>query len=41
MKLDEILVFLEGEQKAAQFIFDNFSNIEFIGAGPMSKVFRA
>ena len=32
---------LEGDVKAAAFLADNFFNVEFIGAGSFSKVFKA
>ena len=41
MDLKELEESLEGYVKAAQFIFDNFYNISYVGAGPISKVYKA
>ena len=41
MNVEELRQTLDGEQKAATFIAENFTHIELIGSGNLSKVFKA
>jgi len=41
MKVDEITKILDGDQQAATFIEDNFNDVQYIGAGPFTRVFKA
>lgn len=41
MNLEEILAHVDKDQKTAQFLSDNFEKMEYLGAGPLTKVFKA
>ena len=41
MKVEEIKQMLDGDSQAATFIEDNFEDIQLIGQGALSRVFKA
>jgi hypothetical protein len=41
MKSEEIKQLLDGDSQAATFMEDNFEDIQFVGTGAFSRVFRA
>lgn len=41
MLKDDISEALQGNVKATTFIVDNFSSVQYVGAGPYSVVFKA